>query len=124
VIDRQGGRKFYETLFAGMFPESIVGVTEESETHSKYRIIGRNRSMDVVLKIQSEQYHLPVALASMTAKYLRELFMTRFQRFWSGIAPNIRPTFGYFKDGKRFLAEIEPYIESLGIKRETLIRQK
>ncbi len=124
VIDRQGGRKFYESLFAGMFPDTIVGVTETGDNHSAYRIIGKNRSMDIVLKIQSEQYHLPAALASMTAKYLRELFMTRFQRYWSRIAPDIRPTFGYFKDGKRFLAEIEPYITSLGIRRETLIRRK
>jgi hypothetical protein len=58
----------------------------------------------------------------MTAKYVRELLMMRFQRYWREMAPQVRPTFGYFGDGRRFLDEIEPILERLQIDRATLIR--
>jgi hypothetical protein len=65
-----------------------------------------------------------VALASMTAKYVRELLMDRFNRFWQHHAPDLKPTAGYVQDGRRFLAEIDPLIQSLGIDRRQLIRQR
>jgi hypothetical protein len=124
VIDRQGGRKYYEELFSAIFPDTISGIVAQEQEFSKYRILGCGREMDIVLKIQSEQYHFPVALASMTAKYIRELLMTRFQTYWKRLAPEVKPTLGYFKDGKRFLTEIEPLITSLNINRDLLIRKR
>ena len=45
---------------------------------------------------------LPTALASMTAKYLRELSMRAFNEFWCARVPGLRPTAGYPGDAPRF----------------------
>ena len=45
---------------------------------------------------------LPTALASMTAKYLRELSMRAFNEFWCAHVPDLRPTAGYPSDSRRF----------------------
>ena len=65
---------------------------------------------------------LPAALASMFAKYTRELTMDAFNAWWAQHLPEIKPTAGYPQDAKRFLAEIEPLLEPLGIDRDVLWR--
>ncbi len=122
VVDRQGGRRYYEEVLSDCFPRTIVGVAEDCPEYTRYRIIGKNKRMDVTLQTESEQFHLPVALASMTAKYLRELMMMRFQRYWLEKAPDVKPSFGYFGDGRRFVDEIEPYLEELGIDKSWFVR--
>ena len=71
---------------------------------------------------EAESQHLPVALASMIAKYVRELRMLRLNRFFQQQMPALAPTAGYVKDARRYLAEIEPVIDRLGLKRSELIR--
>jgi hypothetical protein len=124
VVDRQGGRKDYFDMLIETFPEAILGIVTEKPAYTRYRIQGGQKSMDITLQINSEQFHLPVAQASMTAKYVRELFMMRFQEYWRVHAPEVKPTFGYFGDGKRFLKEIEHLISELGIDRDLLIRKR
>lgn len=122
VVDRQGGRKVYHPLLQLLFPDTELRLLDESDNISRYHIRGRGRAMTVSFEIESERHHLPVALASMTAKYLREMLMTRFNRFWQTNIPAIKPTAGYVQDGRRFLAEIETHIDRLGIDRARLIR--
>lgn len=110
VVDRQGGRVYYLELLAELFPTARICVHQETPEVSRYEIIEGKRRMAVTVQVGSERRHLPAALASMTAKYLRELLMLRFQAFWSLRAPQVRPTAGYHRDGRRFLAEITPLI--------------
>jgi hypothetical protein len=70
----------------------------------------------------SEDRHLPVALASMTAKYLRELAMVRLNRFFRDALPEVKPTAGYVQDGRRFLQEVRPVIESQRLQPAELVR--
>ena len=42
--------------------------------------------------------HLNVALASMAAKYLREVCMLQFNRYWAAQVPGLKPTAGYPTD--------------------------
>jgi hypothetical protein len=122
VLDRQGGRRSYGPLLVGLAPRLRVEILEESPTVSRYRLSGEGRSLRLEVRVGSERRHLPVAYASMVAKYLRELLMLRFQRFWSEAAPEVRPTAGYFSDGSRFLRELEPHLRRLGLRRELLAR--
>jgi hypothetical protein len=122
VIDRQGGRRDYGELLQRLFPEAMVRCLATERAVSAYEISEAERSMIVVCQVESEASHLPVALASMTAKYLRELFMMRFQAYWRVQAPSVRPTFGYHGDGRRFLGEIHPLLADLSIARHTLVR--
>jgi hypothetical protein len=122
VVDRQGGRKSYQGLLEPIFDPAEVSTLYEDPLKSFYRITKGMRQMHILVQVKSENQHFPVALASMVAKYLRELLMMRFQSFWSAHAPNIKPTCGYFVDGSRFLREIQPLIDQLNIDRQNFIR--
>ena len=65
---------------------------------------------------------LPVALASMVAKYVRELLMQRLNRFFRGQMTGLKPTAGYFKDGRRYVTEIKPVIQRLHLASSDLVR--
>ena len=56
---------------------------------------------------KGETHHLPIALASIMSKYIRELFMLFFNRYWANQVTDLRPTAGYYQDGKRFLLRSE-----------------
>jgi len=124
VVDRQGGRSRYAEALSLLFDGATVEVWCETPLLSEYLIDAGDRSMVVSFAASSEQRHAPVALASMTAKYLREVLMMRFNAFWRSHAPEVRPTAGYVADGKRFLADIEPVIDRLAIDRTLLVRQR
>ncbi len=64
-------------------------------------------SIHVQFRPEAEEAHLPVALASMTAKLVRELVMGRFNRYWSGRMPELKPTAGYVQDARRWLEDLE-----------------
>ncbi len=72
---------------------------------------------------KADDDHFTVALASMTAKYVRELYMHRFQRWFARRLPGVKPTAGYGTDANRFAAQIAPHLEALGIVGDHLIRR-
>lgn len=123
VVDRQGGRIYYLELLADLFPQAHLCIHEETAPLSRYELSEGTRKMHVTVQVGSERRHLPAAFASMSAKYLRELLMMRFQAFWRTHAPQVRPTWGYHRDGRRFLREIEPLLPGLRLERELLVRR-
>jgi hypothetical protein len=123
VVDRQGGRIYYLQLLADLFPQARLCILRETAPVSEYELSEGGRRMRIRVQVESERDHLPAALASMAAKYVRELLLMRFQRFWREQAPHVRPTYGYYGDGRRFLREIEPLLERLNLDRDLLVRR-
>ena len=76
----------------------------------------------VPFTVGCEQRQLPVALASMASKYIRELLMARFNAYWTAAVPGLAPTAGYFRDGRRFWAQVEPELARLGLDAELVLR--
>lgn len=124
IVDRQGGRQNYLDLLAALFPWTQLRLVKGEVRTSAYEVIGEGKRMRITMQVDSEREHLPAAFASMTAKYLRELLMLRFRAFWQERAPEVRSSAGYFGDGRRFLREIAPTLETLGIERATLVRTR
>ncbi|MHB1156006.1 MAG: ribonuclease H family protein [Phycisphaerales bacterium] len=124
VIDRQGGRTHYQPLLALCFDGVKVQVLDETPEICRYELTRGDHAMIVSFEAGSEERHLPVALASMTAKYTRELLMARFNAFWQSYDPSLKPTAGYVTDGRRFLRDIEPLMQKLNIPHESLIRAR
>lgn len=124
VIDRQGGRTHYQPLLALCFDGATVRVLDETPEICRYELTRGDHAMIVSFEAGSEERHLPVALASMTAKYTRELLMARFNAFWQSHDPSLKPTAGYVTDGRRFLRDIEPLMQKLNIPHESLIRAR
>ncbi len=123
IVDRQGGRTHYLRDLQLTFPEAEIRITAETDECSRYRLHGEAGDLTLSFMTEAERKHLPVALASMIAKYVRELLMARLNRFFCSHLPELKPTAGYVQDGRRYLAEITPVIEELGLARSSLIRK-
>jgi hypothetical protein len=105
VGDKHGGRNFYTALLQHHFSEYWVNPVFESHAESHYEWGELDSRTRVVFQVNGERF-FPTALASMTAKYLRELSMRAFNEFWRAHIPDIRPTAGYYRDAWRFRNEI------------------
>ncbi|MEM6756935.1 MAG: hypothetical protein AAF586_07190 [Planctomycetota bacterium] len=117
AVDRQGGRTSYRQALAENFPDATITVVVESPERSAYRLDdGAGRSLSITFMKAAENDHLPVALASMAAKYTREMLMARLNRFVADRLAaldrpvTIKPTAGYTTDGRRFLDDLRPHL--------------
>ena len=104
--DKHGGRNYYGKLISKVLTSRPISSIIESPALSVYRWDEAGRALEIRFTPKGED-QLPVALASMVSKYLRELFMQAWNDFWRTHIPEIKPTKGYPQDAKRFLAEIE-----------------
>lgn len=122
VVDRQGGRTRYLQDLMLSYPETKAQILEESDLLSQYRLELNGSSITISFAVESEQAHLPVALASMIAKYVRELFMMRLNRYFQTLMPELKATAGYTEDARRYLGDIESLISRSGIDKKSLVR--
>ena len=122
VCDRQGGREHYGQLLRLMFPEWSLEIDCEKDGNSEYRLHRGSHCVRLIFKEKAEADCLPVAVASMLSKYLREAMMRRFNAFWQNQMPGVQPTAGYYGDGVRFLGDIALKRQELGITDEQLVR--
>ena len=65
-----------------------------------------------------------VALASMISKYVRELLMREFNRYWLAHVPGLKPTAGYPQDAVRYIDAIRPALLKLGIAERAVWRSR
>ncbi len=128
VCDRLGGRAMYADVLSRAVPGAGVTVLEESDTRSRYIVedTAKGRRMGVSFLVEGEQAHMPVAMASMIAKYVRELCMARFNRSWGATARDLaglelKPTAGYALDAGRWLRDAKDLLTSSD--RAALIRR-
>ena len=124
LVDKHGGRNNYAALLQHGIPEGVVLAHEESAARSAYSVIGLNRKMRLTFEPRADSTHLCVALASMLSKYLREILMLEFNRFWQSHLPDLKPTAGYPGDSARYYKAIKPVAEKLGIPEAALWRRK
>jgi hypothetical protein len=114
VCDKHGGRNRYAALLAEHFPESLVQAHGEGRQRSVYRFGAPDRRIEWQFRTRAEAC-LPVALASMASKYLRELSMLALNRYWCERVEGLRPTAGYPQDARRFKAAIAAVQKQLGL---------
>jgi hypothetical protein len=106
AIDKLGGRHFYTPLIHEAFPDGWARVIREGPDLCEYVVYGLAREIRLRFEPKADGAHLNVALASMAAKYLREVCMAQFNRYWTGRVPGLKPTAGYPVDATRFFAAI------------------
>lgn len=122
ILDRHGGRLRYREDLQLAWPDAAVQILAEGEALSRYRLSRNGSHITMSFMREADGAHLPVALASMTAKFVRELFMLRFNRFFQQHLPELKPTAGYVQDARRYLRDIDPLIAQLEIDRGRLVR--
>jgi hypothetical protein len=118
--DRHGGRKRYAPLLVRHFGTPLVRVDEETSARSAYTL--PDAAVGVEFRVRAEE-RPPVAVASIVAKYLRELAMHAFNRHWQSLAPGLRPTAGYPVDAARWRADAADAVRRAGVPWERLWRR-
>lgn len=121
--DKHGGRNKYCSLLQQFFPDHFVEVHEEGRDRSRYAWGPPERRVRAEFQARGERW-LPSAVASMAAKYLREVAMLAFNDFWLRELPGLRPTAGYPGDASRFRGEIAVRQRELGICDAQLWRER
>jgi ribonuclease HII len=114
VCDKHGGRNSYAALVMEEIVQFDTGGTMpmlqticEGRAASAYRWQVGEHVREIWFMAKGERF-LPAALASMVAKYVRELAMQVWNEFWQQHLPGLLPTAGYPVDALRFRQAIEP----------------
>jgi hypothetical protein len=123
LCDRHGGRSRYAALLQHVFPDEPVVVRHEGAELGVYELTFGDRRVEFRFLVGGERM-LPTALASMTAKYARELAMRPLNAFWQRQVPGLRATAGYPVDARRFHEEIREAQRKLAIADGDLWRAK
>jgi hypothetical protein len=122
VCDKHGGRNRYAGhLLAELGPSTIVTLRESAEL-SSYRLALGGRTVSIRFARAADGADRAAALASMAAKYVRELFMEGLNRYFAARVEGLRPTAGYYADGRRFLEDIAAVLETTPGGRTALVR--
>ncbi len=122
IADRQGGRAYYRRNLQRMFSDLELRILRESQTTSSYELYGPRKRMRVHFVVGADERFLPVSLASMVSKYLRELLMGNINRYFAGFGTDLKPTAGYWQDGLRFIDEIKTKLPHVKFDSNLLVR--
>ncbi|MCO6437185.1 MAG: hypothetical protein J5J06_08875 [Phycisphaerae bacterium] len=122
-VDRLGGRVHYREWIGLSWPGNL-SVLEEAPESSRYSVTCDGLSMEIDFTVGGENKHLPIALASIASKYVRELYMYAFNTYWSSKKESLRPTAGYFNDALRWIADAAELLERAGVDRASLVRER
>jgi ribonuclease HII len=115
VVDRHGARARYAPLLRARFPERRIRVEREVRGASSYLAGTEEAPVRVRFEEKADGTSVAAGLASMTAKYLREVLVATLNDFVLREAPGVRRTAGYWTDGLRFLRETEAARRRLGV---------
>jgi ribonuclease HII len=124
LVDKHGGRNTYAAMLQNAVPEGMVVAQEERMVRSMYQVLGLRRPVQFTFQPRADAEHFCVALASMVSKYLREVLMLEFNRFWLEQMPGLKPTAGYPGDAARFFQAIRPVLVRLGLPEAAVWRRK
>ena len=124
IVDRQGGRIHYRKNLQRMFGDMELKILRESPATSSYELQAGGKAMRVHFVVGADGRFLPVSLASMVSKYLRELLIGNINRYFAGLSADLKPTAGYWKDGLRFIEDIKTNLPHVQFNSDQLIRSR
>jgi hypothetical protein len=134
AMDRHGGRRYYADMLSGAFPMTTVEAVEESPTLSRYRLLhgglasGEARAaagaVTLTVRERCEEWSTATALASMAAKYVRELAMRQLNAYFQSRVPGLKPTAGYGLDAWRFLDDTAAARAAAGVPDASILRSR
>ena len=121
-VDRQGGRAHYRENLLRSFPGMDLRIVQEGDRTSTYELRAGGRMLRLSFEVGADDLYLPVSLASMVSKYIRELLMECMNDYFVGLNVSLKPTAGYWKDGQRFVEDLHKHLPDLQIDGHRLIR--
>ncbi len=124
TVDRQGGRTRYHPFLTRVFPGTWIDILRESPDCSAYRVRRPGAPIEITFRPKADSAAFCVALASMAAKWTRELYMHDLNAFFRGHLPDLAPTAGYAADAPRFIDAVRPVLARLGVADDLFIRAR
>jgi ribonuclease HII len=124
AVDKLGGRNYYTAMLQSAFDDGWVHAIKETSQECSYEIREIGREITITFQPRADETFLPVALASMASKYVREICMMQFNRYWQTKIPGLKGTAGYPVDAKRFLDDIRPKLLEMKIPEDQIWRRK
>jgi len=125
--DKHGGRSKYLPMIhehlQDFLDSEFVEVLEESLHASRYQAFSTGQLFTIDFRSKGER-DLAIATSSMFSKYVREMYMRQWNKFWRRKIPDLKPTAGYPVDAKRFKKQISKIQTELGIKNDSIWRIK
>jgi len=135
IIHEDQDRSSYELTEKTITAEHAENAETRSEAKSPLRKnnikTSANSAVSAVKQVRRVRVHfvvgadskfLPVSLASMACKYLREVLVENINNYFLSFNPAIKPTAGYWQDGLRFIEDIKTHIPNLSFNANQLIR--
>lgn len=122
LIDRQGGRLNYRPELQRMFPETELSVLKTDSNVSSYELVLPDGVMRLHFVTGADRKYLPVSLASMTSKLIRELLVENINVYFSKLCTALKPTAGYWQDGQRYIAELSSQLPESAVPKNLLVR--
>jgi hypothetical protein len=123
-LDRLGGRTDYGPLLALAFPGGFAWEEFSSPEEQRYRVEGLAGPTFVTVRVKADRDCFAAALASMFSKYLREIYMRRFNAWWREVDAGLPVTTGYHVDANKFLEALAPHRARLALADADLIRSR
>ncbi len=99
MMGKIGGTKFYESNFFMRTGAQVVETYEEKKEMSGYRLKLPHREFDAYFILNGDEKYLPITLASIIGKYLREIFMLSLN-YEAGFKTPIPYASGYRHDSR------------------------
>lgn len=124
LVDRQGGRAHYREHLLRSFGGMDLRIVAEGSQSSIYELRAGARTVRLSFTVGADECYLPVSLASMVSKYVRELLMRCVNEYFVGMDAALKPTAGYWQDGLRFVEELRQRLPHVEIDRQRLIRSR
>jgi hypothetical protein len=122
-VDKLGGRSRYDDLLEDVLGEVRPLRSRAGREISAYEYTFNGKRVRVLFIRSGEKKALPVALASMLSKYIRELFLLQLNDWFCSHLPGLKPTAGYHVDGWRFLNETKDFRKLNGIPERLIVRK-
>ncbi len=123
-VDRQGGRSQYRDAISLSLDLPSVDIVSESDGESVYHCADEHRPITFAFMTGGESKHLPIALAGIVSKYIRELLMIGLNDYWSARVPGLKRTAGYYTDAHRFLEDIADARQANPVDDRLLVRSR
>jgi ribonuclease HII len=115
-----GGVRDYASRFSRFEPDRVE-LLASRRGQRRYRVDGVG---EIRFEVDADARHLPVALASMVGKYVREISMRRIGEFYRQEKPDLNLASGYHDPvTTRFIEATEPSRRRLGIALDCFRRQ-
>ena len=102
-----------------------IQVLGEAREASRYRLALAGGELELGFFVGGDRLDPRISWGSILAKYLRELLLRPFNRYFADEVAGLRATAGYPEDARRFIADVEAVLgPDAGLERAMWIRSK